>query len=183
MDKLNQGYFEDLPAYLYFKTIAEAKSLTKTSNELLCEIGFDDRSGGFLVIHRRHAHAALAREIPACAVLKRSGMAVVLCEENGVGRSCDALVDQTYFEIKQIANAKNLKNAILHQFRTARGKSPNLLLHIAQRVNSEQLRSALFYNVKKYSYIEQIWVVWQGRLFQFDRENILKGKHQFRAKN
>ena len=52
MNKLNQGYFEDLPAYLYFKTIAEAKSLTKTSNELLCEIGFDDRSGGFLVIHR-----------------------------------------------------------------------------------------------------------------------------------
>ena len=107
-------------------------------------------------------------------------MAVILIKESGETRSCDALINQIPFEIKQIANAKNLKNAMLHQFRTARGKSPNLLLHIAQQVKSEQLRSALFYNVKKYAYIEQIWVVWQGRLFQFERENVLKGKHQFR---
>ncbi|MBK6996016.1 MAG: hypothetical protein IPH31_14240 [Lewinellaceae bacterium] len=110
-------------------------------------------------------------------------MAVVLIEESGLSRSCDALIDRISFEIKQIANAKNLKNAMLHQFRTARGKSPNLLLHIAQRVKSEQLRSALFYNVKKYDFIEQIWVVWQGKLFQFQRENVLKGKHQFVTKN
>lgn len=180
MKKPTRAYFEELPSFHYFKTFQEAKILTKTSDELLTEIGYDESSGGFLVIHRRHAHAALTREIPACAVLKSLGMAVVLIEESGESRSCDALVDQVSFEIKQIANAKNLKNAMLHQFRTARGKSPNLLLHIAQHVKSEQLRSALFYNVKKYSYIEQIWVVWQGRLFQFQRGNVLKGKHQFR---
>ena len=183
MKKTNHKYFEELPTSLYFKTSEDAKILTKTSEELLTEIGFDKSSGGFLAIHRRHAHAALAREIPACTVLKRLGMAVILIEESGESRSCDALVDRILFEIKQIANAKNLKNAMLHQFRTARGKSSNLLLHIAQHVKSEQLRSAIFYNVKKYTYIEQIWIVWQGNLFQFQRENVLKGKHQFRPKN
>jgi hypothetical protein len=183
MKKTNHAYFEELPKSLYFKTREDAKVLTKTAEELLTEIGFDKSNGGFLAIHRRHAHAALAREIPACAVLKRLGMAVILIEESGDTRSCDALVDEIAFEIKQISNAKNLKNAMLHQFRTARGKSPNLLLHIAQRVKSEQLRSALFYNVKKYDYVEQVWVVWRGSLFQFHREIVLKGKHQFSAKN
>jgi len=70
MNHPNRSYFEKLPSFQYFKTSEEAKILVKTPDWLLAELGFDETSGGVLAVHH-HAHAALPREIPACAVLKK----------------------------------------------------------------------------------------------------------------
>ncbi len=149
-------------------------------SDLLADaLGYDVKSDGFLAIHRRHAMAALKSELPACLILKRTGHAVVLLEESSFHKSADALVNGILFEFKSIARAKNLKNAFVHQFRTAKGKSRNLLVHVQIKVKAEGLRFALFYALQKYPHFDAIWLAWQGRIYQFSKEQVLAGRHQF----
>ena len=177
----NWSIYENLPSREYFKETIKAAPFLKGFKEIFPDaLGYDEITDGFIAIHIGHSRSSLHLEIPACLVLKNVGYAIILLEESGFHKSPDVQINGIAFEIKYISKAKNLKNAFVHQFRTAKRKSENLLLHIDQPVKTEQLRSALFYAVQKFPTITVVWVVWRTQLYQFDRLTILKGRHQFR---
>ena len=177
----HQLIFENLSPEAYFKTTESAARHIRGFRETFPDsLGHDESTDGFIVIHIGHSRASLHLEMPACLVLKNAGYAVVLLEESSYHKSPDVRINSILLEIKYISKAKNLKNAIAHQFRTAKRKSENLLLHLDQPIKAERLRSALFYAVQKFATIAVVWIVWRKQLHQFDRDTILKGRHQFR---
>ena len=125
-----------------------------------------------------HSPSAFEQEIPACLVLKKYGFRVILDDETAERATADAWIDHEKFEIKQVAKAHNFKNAVAWQFRTAYKKTRRLLLHVAQKANGEQVRRALFLASKRYP-IDIVWVIFEGKLYRFDRHSILKGQHHF----
>ncbi len=176
----NQLHFESLPPHAYLKTFeAATRHITGFRNLLSGALGYAPETDGFIALHIEHSFAALPREIPACLVLKQAGFAVILSGEAGFHKSVDAQINGKSFEIKQIANAKSMKKSFLRHFDETKRKVANLLLHIDQPATAEQLRSNLYYAVHRTPGIHLIWVVWRNRLFQFEREAVLKGHHAF----
>lgn len=82
------------------------------------------------------------------------------------------------FEKKCISKAKNIQNAIQHQLQAAAKKAENVLLHINQPCRVETLRGSLYKGVKHYPKLQNVWVVFNGKLFPFDKASILKGNYQ-----
>ncbi len=180
MSKTNLRLFEELPEHEYCTSNQVAASFFNGTDLFPNIFGFDEKTGGFVAIHRSHSATGLEHELPVCSILKRSGFGILLLEEAGEFSRPDAVIKDKLFEIKRIADAKNLRRAVIFQFRTAYRKSNNLLLHIDQPVNFESLRSAIFAAAFLYPKIQLVWVVVNLQLFQFERQLILKGKHQFK---
>jgi len=171
--------FEDLPAHEFFKTSKKAAKTFKIMGDYPDALGYDEETGGFLALHRRHSATGLEQELGVCLYLKSLGFAVTLLEEAGSFIAADVQIGTEIFEIKRISNARNIERAVVFQFRTAYRKSKNLILHIEQRVEFGSLRNALFKGCQKYASIQTVWVVVGTVLWQFDRITILKGKHRF----
>ena len=143
----NQLAFDSLPAAIFWKTLeAVAANVRDFAPYFPDAIGYERACDGYIAVHSGHSRAALSGEMPVCVFLKKAGFGVVLLEESGFHKSPDVKVGGIFFEIKTIRNAKNLKNALIHQFRSAKKQSENLLIHIVQKATSEQLRSS-FYHV------------------------------------
>lgn len=178
MKKINREIFEELSLEEHFKSAEVAAKAFRDMAGFPNALGFDQQSGGFLVLHRRHAPSGFEYEIPVCVFLKTNGFRVVLVEELPNRKSIDAEIDGISFEIKQIARAKNFTRAVLHQLRHAYHKCDNILLHIAQPVRGDQVRNALSAGLKIYPSIKQVWVVVNGRLYQLDRLTIFKRQYR-----
>lgn len=183
MKKHNRHIFETLSPSDFLKTTDKASSLFKDFMKFPNSLGFDKKSGGFLVLHRQHAPSAFSEEIPVCIILKKLGYRVILLQELPHLKSVDVQINEDLFEIKQLSHAKNIKNAIVNHFRLAYKKADKLLIHINQTVSNEQLRGALYAAVKIYTSIKIIWIVKGEQLFQLERQVILTGKYQFTDKN
>ncbi|MCK6691173.1 MAG: hypothetical protein L6Q97_03615 [Thermoanaerobaculia bacterium] len=140
----------------------------------------DPETFGFIALHRKHVDIALPNELPVCLILKKLGFGVLLLNEKDANLASDVQIDGRNFEIKRIANARNIHSAIVHQFRFAYRKSPNLILHIDQAANPESVRNGLYKASKRYAQIRLIWLVYTGKLFQLERSAILKGKFQLK---
>jgi hypothetical protein len=175
----NQTLFDDLPEKLYFKSNEKALKHFQKLADFPDALGFDEDSSGFIALHKDHAASGIDSEIPVCLILKNLGFAIVLLPELPNVPSLDATIDGTLFEIKSISKAKNIQNAIQHQLQGAAKKAENVLLHINQPCRAETLRGALYKGVKHYPKFQKVWVVFKGKLFQFDKASILKGKYQF----
>ncbi len=182
MKEQNFAEYHALSAQYYFKSERAAQKRFRVLDTYQGILGYDQVSGGFLVVHKGHSPTGLEQELPVCGLLKQLGFGVILLEEPAYNVAADARILDREFEIKRIANSRNIHTAVFYQFRTAYRKSPNLLLHIDQTVNLESLRNALFISVKRYAKIRLIWVVYEANLWQFDRNIILRGKHQFYQK-
>ncbi|MFN0035090.1 MAG: hypothetical protein ACKVUS_08490 [Saprospiraceae bacterium] len=180
--KTNRQIFEDLPSEAYFKSVEKAAKIFRDMAQHVGSLGFDEETNGFLALHRRHAPSGFEQEIPVCVFLKKLGFGVVLAEEFPHRKSADAEIDGVVFEIKQVAQAKNILRAIRRQFRTAYHKCDNLLLHIAQPITATTLRSALSSAIKTYPSVKLVWVVFNNVLYQFDRKQILSGDFRIATK-
>lgn len=178
MKKTNREIFDELPADEYFKSVEAAAKVFRDMAEFPGSLDFNEQTGGFLVLHRFHAPSGFEYEIPVCAFLKIKGFRVILAEELPNQKSADAEVDGIVFEIKQIARAKNLTRAVLHQLRNAYHKCDNILLHIAQPVRGEQVRNALSVGLKTYPSIKLVLIVVNGQMYKLDRVTILKRQYR-----
>ncbi len=177
----NQLAFEHLPTAIFWKTLEAVAANVRDFEPLFPDaIGYDAACDGYIAVNSGHSRAALASEMPVCVFLKKAGFGVTLLEESGFHKSPDVKVGGIFFEIKTIKNAKNLKNALIHQFRAAKKQSENLLIHIVQPATSEQLRSNFFYSVKQVKSVRLVWILWRGQLYQFSRADILADRHRFR---
>lgn len=179
MKEQNLALYHSLAPHQYFKSEQAAQKRFRILADCQGVLGYDDASGGFLVIHKNHSPMGLEQELPVCGLLKEWGFGVILLDEPAYSIAPDARILNQEFEIKRIAKSRNIQTAVLYQFRTAYRKAPNLLLHIDQDVNLESLRNALFVSIKRYAKIRLVWVVYQLCFWQFDRNTILQGKHQF----
>lgn len=117
--KTNRQIFEDLPLETHFKSVEKAAKIFRDMAKFVDSLGFDELSEGFLVLHRGHAPSGFDQEIPVCTFLKKQGFRVLLAEEFPHRKSVDANIDGIWFEIKQVAHAKNILRAILRQFRNS----------------------------------------------------------------
>ena len=81
MNKLNRLKFETYPTQDYFKenstAIGNFRSLLKFEEAL----GYDHKSGGFIVLHKHHSPSGIEDELPVCQVLKSQGFCVELVAE------------------------------------------------------------------------------------------------------
>lgn len=173
--RVNRKIFESLSSEEYLKSVEKAVKIFRDMAQHPDSLGFDEETGGFLVLYRRHAPSGFEQEMPVCVFLKKLGFGVLLVEEFPHRKSSDAEIDGIVFEIKQVAHAKNILRAILRQFRTAYHKCDNILLHIAQPTTAATLRGALTAAIKTYPSIKLVWVVFDGTLYQLDRKQMLLG--------
>jgi hypothetical protein len=176
----NEAIFDDISPEFYYKTFDFAKKEIRGLDALLENtLGFDEKTNGFVVIHKLHSKDALKIELLACQILKDLGHAVILLDESGSHKVVDSKIDDLFFEMKYISKAKTLKSAFEHQFKSTKNKCQNILLHINQTTNPEQLRSVLFDTSKSFPEIQIVWIVWKNRLFKFLRPQIISGKFKF----
>jgi hypothetical protein len=82
MSKLNQLKFEEYSEVEYIKNQKDAEAHFRVMSKFPNVVGFDKKSNGFLVIHKKHSASGLESEIPACVILKKLGYSVVLVEES-----------------------------------------------------------------------------------------------------
>lgn len=107
MNANNKAAFLALSPQYYFKSAADMLKVAKGIEEgLMKELGFDERSGGFLVVHCGHAYSALGKETPVCILLKRLGYGVILLEESGVSRVCDVQIGQKVLKLSRLQKRK-----------------------------------------------------------------------------
>lgn len=123
---------------------------------------------------------ALHQELPVCLILKNLGFGVLLLNEADIKPPADVKIGERFFEIKRIAKARNIHDAIVRQFRYAYRKSENLILHVDQTANPESIRNGIFKATKQYARIKLVWLVFEEKLFQLERAVILKGKFQIK---
>jgi len=179
MKEENFALYHKLSSQQFFKSDSTGVTRFRVLANYPGIMGYDDQSGGFLVIHKNHSPTGLEQELPVCGLLKQLGFGVTLLEESAFRLAPDARILGREFEIKRISKSRNIHTAVFFQFRTAYRKAPNLLLHVDQVVNLESLRNAVYTSTKRYAKIRLVWIVYQAYLWQFDRNTILKGKHQF----
>jgi hypothetical protein len=173
----NEAIFDDISPEFYYKTFDFAKKEIRGLDALLENtLGFDEKTNGFVVIHKLHSKDALKIELLACQILKNLGHAVILLDESGSHKVVDSKIDDLFFELKYISQAKTLKSAFERQFRLAKKKTQNLLIHVDQTTNTDQLRSVIFNTAKDFPEIVLVWIVWKKRLFRFSRPEIISGK-------
>ena len=138
MSKLNQQLFEEYSHAFYFKTNHEAINLFKCLEHFPNALGFDNESGGFIILHKRHKSGGLVSEIDTCILLKQAGLGVILIEEYENEKSVDVEIEGKIFEIKKLVNTNNLTRAIQRHFQRTYLKTNNLILHIAQPIHENQ---------------------------------------------
>lgn len=100
--RTNRQSFESLPSEEYLKSVEKAVKIFRDMAQHPDSLGFDEETGGFLVLHRRHAPSGFEQEIPVCVLLKKLGFGVLLVEEFPHRKSSDAEIDGIVFEIKQV---------------------------------------------------------------------------------
>lgn len=180
MSNSNLTLFLELSEAEYFKENQKAEIRFGSVKFFPDALGFDAETQGFVALHRKHIDMALHQELPVCLILKKLGFGVLLLNEADTKPSADAKIGERFFEIKRISKARNVKEAIVKQFRLAYKKSENLLLHIDQSAHPETVRNGVYTATKQVSKIKLVWVVFEERLFHFSRAEILKGKHQYK---
>ena len=145
MKAINKLLFEDFDNAHYLKSNEAAKKDFKIITQFPNALGFDEESGGFVILHRQHAASGLEKELTACMRLRTEGYAVELLNEN-LGENIfapDACISGEVYEIKNVANATNLGRAIDKQFRFAYKKASKILLHIEQEATDSDIADAL----------------------------------------
>jgi hypothetical protein len=70
MKNPNLNIFETLSNSDFLKDTVKAGAIFKDILKFPNSLGFDKKSGGFLILHRQHAPSAFLEEIPVCLVLK-----------------------------------------------------------------------------------------------------------------
>ena len=135
MSKLNRLKFESYSKEEYLINQEDAEFHFKVMSKFPNAVGFNRKSNGFFVIHKRHSPSGLISEIPACVILKNLGYTVELVEEFDYKLSLDVQINGVFFEMKRYSEGKDLASGIINHFRNAYRKSDKIVLHIAQKAD------------------------------------------------
>ena len=125
MTKLNKLKFETYSTHDYFKENVAAIKHFRSIQKFEDALGYDDKSGGYIVLHQKHCASGIEDEMPVCLVLKNQGFCVELIAEYVHEKGADVLVNDTIFEIKRLKKGTDLSTGIQNHFRRAKKQSEN----------------------------------------------------------
>ncbi len=138
------------------------------------KIFFDEVSGGFVVIHRKHGKNEAAQNLQIALMLAKNGEQMELIENDNVSTSADAKRNGDLWEFKTI-KALNLRRAVQRELRKGKVQCSNILLFINQLYTIEEITLGI-YNAVKFDNakgIKKIAVLFQeGHLIEMTREEV-----------
>ena len=136
---------------------------------------YDEKTEGFVVIHRAHGFNELYGNETIAISLAKLGKRVVLLPNEADGISADAEVDNEIWEFKTISNTRNLSNRIHKVISKGKHQSSNVLIYIAQLYKSHEITKGIDNAVRVDSneLIQKIAILFQdGRLIFVKREEV-----------
>lgn len=170
VDQLRSGLLLYTPA----EHIAYRKLQYEAFGKEFNKVKFDDKNGAFIVQHKLHGASELDNNLFTSEKLFELGKSVQLLPI-GTGKSPDALVNDVEFEFKLLTNFKNTFNAVKREIKQASKQSSNVLLHLNNDFEINQLIRALIAAVKndEKRAIKFISIITNdGKLYSFSRRQI-----------
>lgn len=104
---------------------------------------FDDRTGGFVLIHQNHN--TTDSELFIAQVFAKLGKKVkLLSEQTEIGmKTPDAEIDGELWEFKELKNAINVRGATQRDIRNGRKQARNIAYHINQDYNINDINGGI----------------------------------------
>lgn len=177
MSKQNRELFDGYPDDSYFKTNEKAIKHFPSLVRFPETLGFDGKTFGFIVLHKKHQASGIEQEIPARICLKILGWRVELIEEYDFKPSVDVAVNDCFYEIKRISKAIDVTNAVMVQFKRCEKKTPNLILHIDQKAEPANLKRAIRKASERYDKVKTTILIFRKKVFVLERDDMLKGDY------
>jgi Contact-dependent growth inhibition CdiA C-terminal domain len=151
-------------------------------NTLYIKKYYDEKSEGFVIIHRAHGLNELQGNEAIAILLANLGKKIVLLpNEEGI-ISADADVDDEIWEFKTV-KATNLSSAVQGAIRRGKLQSSNILCFINQLYVIENITKGI-YNVVKYDNAEMIQKIailfTNGELIEMTREEVVEKSFVFK---
>lgn len=161
--RVAEGFLKDLAK-------AEGKAMRgvfrKYGDSLNEALGYDNKSGGYVLVHPKHEASSLINELPAAQLLKERGFTVELLEEVGMEVKTDALINGKIYEFKRVSSATNFERKIERAFRDSK-KAKRLVLHIDQDFNKNEVQSGLIKAIRKYGdKVEWLWLILNDNVYE-----------------
>lgn len=161
--RVDEGFLKDLSK-------AEGKAMKgvfrKHGDTLNDVLGYDIKSGGYVLVHPKHEANSLISELPAAQLLKERGFTVELLEEVGMEVKTDALIGGKLYEFKRISSATNFERKIERAFRDSQ-KAKRLVLHIDQDFNKSEVNRGLIKAIRKYGdKVEWLWLILNESVYE-----------------
>lgn len=138
------------------------------------KISFNKENGGFIITHNLHNASELQNNLLSSKLLADMGKAIELLPVSEV-KTADALVNGVAFEFKLLTNYSNLFNRVKEEIKRALKQSPNVLLHINNKFNQDELIRGIHAAVSndKTEKLKFIGLVFNDkRFFLFSRKQI-----------
>ena len=174
MNSINKFLFENLDNTHYTNAEAAAKEYEIFNHEFKDILGYNEHTGGSVVLQKGHQPAGLPDELPITLLLKEAGHFVILLDETGKGKQIDALIDGSTFELKNLRNATNVFQRIKKDCQSALSKgTENVVININVALDKEELivilrRLAKSPQVKG---LKIFWCIMDSKLLKFDMSN------------
>jgi hypothetical protein len=178
MSKTNKSKFENYPNQNYFKNNDQAVFNFPSLIKFPMALGYDKKSMGFIVLHKKHQASGIEQEIPACIILKKASFCVELVSEEGDLKNADANINEQLVEIKRVSKATNISNAVMSQFKRCEKKSYSMLLHIDQRCEPSNLKRMIRKASERYDKIKKLILVFRSSIIELERNEMLSGNYR-----
>jgi hypothetical protein len=170
IDELRKGLLLYTPKEHIATRLAQYESFSTDYKR----ISFNSENGGFIVTHNLHNISELENNLLTSKVLANMGKAIELLPV-GETKTADALINSVEFEFKLLTNYSNLFNRIKEEIKRALTQSPNVLLHINNDHNIDDIIRGVHAGISndKKEKAKFIGIVFNDkRFFLFSRKQI-----------
>jgi hypothetical protein len=169
MNNANELIFKKLDYRHYTSSDNAQSEYTIFVDNYKNALGFDEVSGGFLALQKRHQPHALFYELPLALILKREGHAVILLDESGKGKQIDVSIDGILFDMKDMSHTINYFERLIKNLRdTLKKDCLNAAISIAGNVSLEKIQDILhrLAHQPQTKYIDNIWFTLEDKLYR-----------------
>ena len=177
MRNLNRLKFDEYSSISFLKNQEDGENYFRMLANFPKTLGYDSKTNGFIVLHKKHSPSGLESELPACKILKKLGYRVVLVEESPHTKSLDALIDDVPFEIKCYSEGKDLLQGVTKHFRKTYKKAKNLVLHIDKKVEFSNLKRSIRKASLQYPKIETVLLIYGYNAILLDKQKMGKADY------
>jgi hypothetical protein len=171
MHTINKLLFNNLNDTCYTNAQAASAEYGIFKYAFKYALGYDENSDGCIILQKGHQPAALIDELPITVLLKETGHFVVLLDESGKGKQIDALIDGSFFELKNLRNATNVFQRIKKDCQNALSKgAQNVIININVALNEAELK-VILRRLAKSPQVEKLkmfWCILDMELWKFD---------------
>jgi len=142
------------------------------------QIYFNKKTGGFVIMHRKHAANEMGDNISIANILTSLGYKIYLLPKIDTHKNSDAQLNNENWEFK--TNRKGTESAIDNEIRDAKEQANNIVLKIESKISISKLENGIYNRVQRSKSIRNIIVIFNEEIFQFNRKEIVnmtfKGK-------